>query len=188
MIRALATTTAPQLYGMVHLDTPGTLVASAKSVGPCGETWAAMAGLNSHKTWFKQGAAGTRVEAWPYDAGDLLGVLRRPVHASVADGDQWGNPKGLRVAIAHANQVYGTAHVLRNVSGSKQCGLFPAPVGGGSTAPPAVATPAPTLPQTPSTKASNASNATNATIVTLVPATASIRAVISFGWVFFMIS
>ena len=120
-----AAVTAPAgTYSQALIDSGGTLgPASAKLVGPCGETVAAMTGR--WPRWLAHGAAQLAPPGeWPADVGDLMLEACHTTRFSFGVGrfNHWNNYDGTRKTVERARAV--GCHVQVHEGYAAHCGCF----------------------------------------------------------------
>lgn len=94
----------PGLYDDVLIDSGGSLgPASAKLVGPCGETFAAM--KSRWPQWLHANVSQLSAPRdWPFDVGDVMLTACHTTryHISVSRHDQWNNWAGTMLTVENA--------------------------------------------------------------------------------------
>ena len=120
-----AAVTAPKgTYRQALIDSGGTLgPASAKLVGPCGETMAAMVGRWPH--WLGDGAGQLAPPSeWPADVGDLMLEACHTTRFSFGVGrfNQWNNFAGTMRSVQRA--MVAGCHVQVHEGNTAHCGYF----------------------------------------------------------------
>ena len=119
-----AVTAPPGTYAQALIDSGGTMgPASAKTVGPCGESWTAAVGR--WPQWYHPRARDAPPPSeWPADLGDLMGEAchRTRFRFGVGRWNQWNNYEGTLQSVQAARDAGCVVDVYEGYVA--HCGYF----------------------------------------------------------------